>query len=136
MNKRTNNKGKRIALVAADHTKADLIHWLYINRELFNGHQLLAPGATADIAAGTLNQPVQKLMQTAKGGNQQLRELVSGGQLDMIIFFDEVLQSMRDDQSTQSLFSLAVSNNVLIAANRSTAQHVLHAVSSANKLAA
>ncbi len=63
---------KKIALVAHDNMKADLIEWARYNRELLARHELYATGTTGTMLEETLGLPVIKLKSGPLGGDQQI----------------------------------------------------------------
>ena len=54
-------KRKRIALVAHDHKKADLLEWAIHNKEALAKHELIATGTTGKMMEEKLDRPVKKL---------------------------------------------------------------------------
>jgi methylglyoxal synthase len=119
------NKKKRIALVAHDKKKADLIDWAYYNRNLLSEHQLVATGTTGNLLEKKLNTPVQKLLSGPLGGDQQIGAMIAEGKLDIIIFFWDPMESHAHDSDVKAMIRLAVTWNIIIACNRTTADFIL-----------
>ena len=63
---------KRIALVAHDNKKQDLLEWANFNRELLARHDLLATGTTGKLLEDSLKTPVTKLQSGPLGGDLQI----------------------------------------------------------------
>ena len=125
MNTEYMNLVKRIAVVADDARKNDLIEWSFHHREVLKRHQLIAAGYTADVLEGTVNTTVHKLEAGNIGGFQQLADLLSEGKVDAIIFF---LQSRNSDSfghEMKSLLHVAEEMEIIIATNMSTAEVVI-----------
>lgn len=78
---------KRIAMVAHDHKKDDIIEWAYFNRDMLAKHELFATGTTGRLLEEKLDRPVRKLMSGPLGGDQQIGAMISNGEIDMLIFF-------------------------------------------------
>nr|WP_246186168.1 methylglyoxal synthase [Phnomibacter ginsenosidimutans] len=78
---------KRIAMVAHDHKKDDIIEWAYFNRDMLAKHELFATGTTGKLLEEKLDRPVRKLMSGPLGGDQQIGAMISNGEIDMLIFF-------------------------------------------------
>ena len=57
---------KRIAIVATDNKRADLIEWSYFNKDILTQHQLTAVGETGIVLEGTLNITIHKLFTADK----------------------------------------------------------------------
>ena len=78
---------KRIALVAHDNKKADLLEWARYNRDLLASHELLATGTTGTLLEVALQVPVVKLQSGPLGGDQQVGARIAEGSVDLVIFF-------------------------------------------------
>jgi hypothetical protein len=71
------NARKRIAIVAHDNKKKDLIDWAWYNRDVLSMHELIGTGTTGKLLEEKLKQPVQKLMSGPLGGDQQIGSLIA-----------------------------------------------------------
>ena len=78
---------KRIALIAHDNKKKELIEWAYYNRTLLSNHELIATGTTVKLLEEHLKQPIKKLFSGPLGGDQQMGALIAEEKLDLLIFF-------------------------------------------------
>ena len=116
---------KRIALVAHDHKKADLIDWAVYNKKVLIQHDLVATGTTGKLIQEQLNYPVKRLLSGPLGGDQQIGALIAEGNLDIIIFFWDPMEQQPHDSDVKALLRLAVTWNIIIACDRTTAVFVL-----------
>jgi methylglyoxal synthase len=116
---------KRIALIAHDNRKADLLAWARFNRGTLAEHELLATGTTGALIAEELGLPVHRFLSGPLGGDQQVGAAIAEGRIDAVIFFWDPLEPHPHDVDVKALLRVAVVHNVAIACNRATADFVL-----------
>jgi methylglyoxal synthase len=116
---------KRIALVAHDHKKKDLIEWAKYNRKVLSLHELVATGTTGTMIEKELDLPVKKVYSGPLGGDQQIGAMIAEEKLDFIVFFWDPMEAQPHDSDVKALLRLAVAWNILIACNRTTADFIL-----------
>ena len=88
-NKIKEKAAKRIAIVADDNKRTELIEWSYFNKEILEQHELTAISETAEVLEGTLKSPVKKLFTRDTGGYEELAELMEANKIDILFFFAE-----------------------------------------------
>ena len=116
---------KRIALVAHDNKKAELMDWARFNRETLSHHILFATGTTGDLLVKELGLPVTRFFSGPLGGDQQIGAAIAGAEIDMLVFFWDALEPQPHDPDIKALLRLAVLYNIPTASNRSTADFII-----------
>lgn len=116
---------KKIALVAHDNKKPDLIGWAKFNRDLLAQHKVFATGTTGDILERELGFSIVKLKSGPLGGDQQIGAKIAEGKIDFLIFFWDPLEPLPHDPDIKALLRMAVVWNIPIACNRSSADFMI-----------
>jgi methylglyoxal synthase len=116
---------KRIALIAHDNRKHDLLAWARYNRDTLASHALFATGTTGGLMAAELGLDVTRFLSGPLGGDQQVGAAIAEGRIDLVIFFWDPLEPHPHDVDVKALLRIAVVYNVPIACNRATADFVL-----------
>jgi methylglyoxal synthase len=125
MTKTTAPEPKRIALVAHDHRKGDLLEWADYNRDILAGHLLYATGTTGRLLGDLLDLPVTCFQSGPLGGDQQIGALIASGRLDMLVFFWDPMSPQPHDSDVKALVRIAVVWNIPIACNRTSADYLI-----------
>jgi methylglyoxal synthase len=116
---------KKIALIAHDNRKNDLVEWAKFNRDLLAQHDLFGTGTTGQIISEALGLDVHRFKSGPLGGDQQVGAKIAEGKIDFLIFFWDPLEPMPHDPDVKALLRIAVLYNIPIANNRASADFMI-----------
>lgn len=116
---------KRIALIAHDNCKAEMLEWARFNRDTLAAHELYATGTTGAQIETELDLPVNRFLSGPLGGDQQVGAAIAEGRIDLLVFFWDPLEPQPHDVDVKALLRIAVVCNVPAACNRATADFIL-----------
>lgn len=121
----TIGRQKKIALIAHDNKKAELISWTKENRSTLSKHFLCGTGTTARLITEATSLPVKPYRSGPLGGDQQVGAAIVNGEVDFMIFFWDPLTAQPHDPDVKALLRIAVLFDIPVAMNRSTADFLV-----------
>lgn len=112
---------KRIALIAHDGKKAQMLEWAEQHKAVLQRHFLCGTGTTGRLIQEATGLPVKLYKSGPMGGDQQIGALISDGEIDMLVFFWDPLEPQPHDPDIKALLRIATLYDIPTAYTRSTA---------------
>ena len=116
---------KRIALVAHDNKKDDIVRWCVENEGILKKHFLCGTGTTARLIAQATKLPVKAYRSGPLGGDQQVGAQIVEGEIDMLIFFSDPLEAQPHDPDIKALLRISTLYDIPMANNVATADFLI-----------
>jgi methylglyoxal synthase len=116
----------RLALIAHDQKKSDMVAFAMANADLLAPHGFVATGTTgALVKKACPNLAIKRLKSGPLGGDQQIGALIAEGKVDGLIFFVDPLTPMPHDVDVKALMRVALVYDIPMALNKATAELLL-----------
>lgn len=111
----------RLAVIAHDGKKADLVAFATFNRDRLGGYDLVATGATGDLLENKVGLSVERVSSGPNGGDVQIASRVVQGEIDAVLFIVDPLDEHPHDPDIQTLLRICNVRNIPLATNIATA---------------
>lgn len=115
----------RLAVIAHDGKKAEMVAFLLENKDRIMSAKIVATGTTGSHAEKA-GLKVKKLLSGPMGGDAQIATMVAEGKLDLIFFFRDPQGKHPHEPDIQMLMRLCDVHNIPFATNPSGAQLLLN----------
>lgn len=115
----------KIALIAHDKKKDDMIKLAIEYKDVLKEHELYATGTTGTLVMGETGLPIHRMKSGPLGGDQQIGSMVAEGQLDLIIFLRDPLTSQPHEPDVSALLRLCDVQSIPLATNVASAKIIL-----------
>ncbi|MBW7845829.1 MAG: methylglyoxal synthase [Bacteroidia bacterium] len=127
---------KRIALVAHDNCKQELLDWVKCHWNEIIQYELVCTGTTGNLVEEMLLQcmdengdelrlKMTKLKSGPLGGDQQLGAAICNAEIDALFFFWDAMEPQPHDVDIKALLRIATLYNIIYACSRSTADLII-----------
>jgi methylglyoxal synthase len=120
-------KRKKIALVAHDHKKEELIAWVKRHKDALSRHDLVATGTTGALIEKETRLKVERVKSGPLGGDLEIGGQIANGDVDVLLFFWDPLAAQPHDPDVRALLRIAVVWNIPVASNLATADFLFSA---------
>lgn len=118
----------KIALIAHDKKKNDMINLAIKYKDTLAKHELYATGTTGTLVMGETGLPIIRMKSGPLGGDQQIGSMVAEGKLDLIIFLRDPLTSQPHEPDVSALLRLCDVQSIPLATNVKSAEIMLKAL--------
>ena len=115
----------KIALIAHDKKKSDMINLAIKYKETLAKHTLYATGTTGTLVMGETGLKIIRMKSGPLGGDQQIGSMVAEGRLDLIIFLRDPLTSQPHEPDVSALLRLCDVQSIPLATNVASAKIIL-----------
>ncbi len=115
---------KKIALIAHDNKKADLLYWVRFNKGTLLKHELFATGTTGSLLENELGC-ITIFESGPLGGDQQIGLRIAEGAIDFLIFFWDPLEPLPHAPDIKALLSVAAVWNIPVACDRASSDFMI-----------
>lgn len=111
----------KIAIIAHDGKKADMVAFLLEYKEYLSGIELVSTGTTGKHAENAgLN--VHRFLSGPLGGDAQIAALAAEKKLDLVVFFRDPMDKHPHEPDVQMLMRLCDVHNIPLATNPASAK--------------
>ena len=116
----------KIALIAHDKKKDDMISLAVKYREVLAPHDLYATGTTGTMVMGETGLKITRMKSGPLGGDQQIGSMIAEGKLDLVIFLRDPLTAQPHEPDVSALLRLCDVQNIPLATNKKSAEIMLN----------
>jgi methylglyoxal synthase len=112
----------RIALIAHDNKKDDMIKFVLTYKNTFQEHELFGTGTTGKLISEVIGLKVHRFLSGPLGGDQQIGGRLAEGEIDMVIFLRDPLTAQPHEPDVSALLRICDVHSVPLATNLGTAE--------------
>jgi len=107
----------RIAIIAHDGRKADLVAWATYNRGRLADFDIVATATTGALLRDKVGLQVESVLSGPQGGDAQIAAMVAEGRIRAVFFFVDPLTAHPHDPDIQTVLRVCNVHNVALATN-------------------
>lgn len=112
----------RVALIAHDQKKDDMLTFVGKHKAIFAHCRLVATGTTGRRIMEETGLTVHRMQSGPYGGDQQIGAMVASGQMDLVVFLRDPLTAQPHEPDVTALLRVCDVHNVPLATNEATAE--------------
>ena len=118
----------RIALIAHDKKKNEIIDIAKNYRDVLDDHELYATGTTGTLIMGETGLSIHRMKSGPLGGDQQIGAMLAEGKIDIILFLRDPLTAQPHEPDVSALLRLCDVQKIPLATNATSAIIMLEAL--------
>ncbi|ADK13800.1 MULTISPECIES: methylglyoxal synthase [Clostridium] len=122
----------RIAFIAHDKKKDDIVDFVKRYKDVFEGHEIFATGTTGKLINEMTGLKVNRFLSGPLGGDQEIGSKVAQGEMDIVIFLRDPLTSQPHEPDIAALLRICDVHCVPLATNLGSAEVFVKALKSHN----
>lgn len=118
----------KIALIAHDKKKDDLVRFTLAYKMILDPHHLYATGTTGKRIIDETGLNVHRYQSGPLGGDQQIGAMIAENDMDAVIFFRDPLTAQPHEPDITALIRLCDVYDIPLATNMGSAEILVHAL--------
>ncbi len=118
----------KIALIAHDKMKAEMIDFALKYKSILKQHELIATGTTGHKIIEATGLNVKCYRSGPLGGDQEMGARIANGDIDIVFFFRDPLTAQPHEPDISALLRLSDVYRIPLATNISTAEHIIESL--------
>ncbi|MGJ3204005.1 methylglyoxal synthase [Geobacillus sp. FJAT-46040] len=118
----------KIALIAHDQKKAEMVAFATAYAPVLANHELYATGTTGLRIQEATGLPVHRFQSGPYGGDQEIGAMIARNEMDLVIFFRDPLTAQPHEPDISALMRLCDVYAVPLATNIGTAELLIRAL--------
>ncbi len=122
-------KRPRVALIAHDKKKADLVLFVREHDDIFRKCELFATKTTGELLREKIKLKITRMKSGPKGGDLQIGAMVVGDAIDFVLFLRDPLTAQPHEPDVSALMRVCDVHNVSLATNLATAEALVKEIS-------
>ncbi|MFR6055897.1 MAG: methylglyoxal synthase [Eubacteriales bacterium] len=118
----------RIALIAHDKKKNQMIDFAVKYKDVLAQHELFATGTTGTLIMGETGLNITRMKSGPLGGDQQIGSMIADGKIDLVIFLRDPLTAQPHEPDISALLRLCDVFSIPLATNAATGSIIMNAL--------
>lgn len=118
----------RIALIAHDNKKEEIINFVLKHKDIIKNHDLIATGTTGKRISEATGLEIKRYLSGPLGGDQQIGSRVAEGKVDLVLFLRDPLTAQPHEPDVSALIRICDVHSVPVATNIGSAELIIKSI--------